>query len=118
MTAQRNLMRSSASKKKRSVKLTPKLRAFCDRLGIASYVAAVTEIVGDCFEVVGPITLRPECDPETGEEWLVVDVNVRGSVAGVMEQYHRYTDRKLAALPVAKADRIRLSHHIAEHEPA
>ncbi len=111
-------MRSTTNKKKRTVKMTPKLRAFCDRLQITPYVDPVIDIAAECFELVGPIKLRLECDPETGEEWLVVDVHVRGPVAGVTEQYHRYTDRKLAALPVAKADRIRLSHHIAEHEPA
>jgi hypothetical protein len=56
------------------------------------------------------LRMYPECDPESGEEWLVLQIRVPGSVEEVDKQYDRYTAQKIKTLPIKHIASIRLMH--------
>jgi hypothetical protein len=53
-----------------------------------------------------------EEDPETGERWLLIAITVYGEVGEILEQYERYTEQWIAAVPWPERDKIRLSFNI------
>lgn len=56
--------------------------------------------------------LQPEHDPETSEEWLVLDVTIQGDEEKVLDAYGRYIDRWVSAVPWPERNKIRLSYNI------
>ncbi len=96
----------------RPVPLTPELRDFCVRLDILDEAQVVVDLVSQCFPNHQSLTLYPSGNPETDEQWLVVEVSLREEVPEVLRQYDAFTEAKLAAIPNRKHDRIRLSYHV------
>jgi hypothetical protein len=88
--------------------LTEEAKATCRRLGIARYLPVIMRIVEECFPRITHLRTYPEVDPETGEEWLVILIRVRGSAKQVREWYDCYTARKCEALPAKHVAAISL----------
>ncbi len=91
-------------------KLSRELQAFCRRLGILRYVPVALGLLEECFPNSDGLRLYSSADPESGEEWLVVDIRVSGSFKEVDRQYRVYTQRKIELLPVKYLGAIRLHH--------
>jgi hypothetical protein len=79
-------------------------------LGI--YLQIAIDLIQQCFSSIKTIGLVSEKDPDTGEEWLVIDVTVEGSIADVLNRYDQYTDLWVALVPWPQRDKIRLSYDI------
>jgi hypothetical protein len=92
--------------------LSPDLQEFCARLGILEYLAVAVDLARKCFPLVGEPCVHPEQDPETGEEWLILDIRVRGEIDEVLDSYDLYTDLWISSVPWPEGEKIRLSYHI------
>ena len=66
--------------------------SFCSEHGLLSYIPVAIELIERCFPSLQELHLLHEQDPETEEEWLVLDITTRGDEKQVLEAYDRYTD--------------------------
>ena len=103
-------MDASARSLTKSIKMTKEVKNFCRRFGITRYVPVVFHLVEESFLCVARPEIYPECDPETGEEWLVIRVTVKGPLEEVLDQYREYTKKKVEKVPFPHRDAIRLMH--------
>jgi len=106
-------MASTVRTKRSRASLPTDLQAFCKRLGITRYVPVALRLLKECFPKVRDLQMYPECDPESGEEWLVLQIRVPGSVDEVRRQYDDYTRKKIVAIPPRHIASIRLHHYLA-----
>ena len=103
-------MASTVRFKRPAPSLPKEIRDFCKRLGITRYVPIALRLLEECFPRMWDLKMYPECDPESGEEWLVLQIRVPGSAEQVDNQYDQYTARKIKALPIRHIASIRLMH--------
>jgi len=92
--------------------LPPEVRPFCMKEGILNYVPVATDIIEQSFQQIDKIGMAVEEDPETGEGWLLIAITVYGEVGEILEQYERYTEKWVDAVPWPERDKIRLSFNI------
>lgn len=92
--------------------LSADLLDFCSRHGILSYLPVALDSIETCFSSMQELHLQPEHDPETSEEWLVLDVTIQGDEEKVLDAYGRYIDRWVSAVPWPERNKIRLSYNI------
>lgn len=71
--------------------VTPEVRRFCTKHGIEQYLSSTIELVKNCFEDVREFYLEIEEDPETGEEWVSINITVAGTIEEVLAGYDQYT---------------------------
>lgn len=88
------------------------VRRFCAKHGIEQYLSSTIELVKSCFEDIRELYLEIEEDPETGEEWLSINVTVAGTIEEVLASYEQYTSRLLSRVPWPQRSKFRLSYNI------
>lgn len=104
-------MASAARAAIKSPTLTKDISAFCTRLGIKKYLPIAVRIVAESFPTAGEVEIHPESDPESGEDWLVLQIAVSGTRTEIRRQYDRYVARKIEQIPWPQRDAIRLLHY-------
>jgi hypothetical protein len=82
------------------------------RQGLRQDLLTAIELMRQCFVKVHAYRLRLEQDPETGEEWLVLDVTLQEDVDAVLAHCDIYTDRWIAQTPWPERDKIRLVYNV------
>ena len=87
--------------------LSPAARAFCENHGLVPFVDTFAGTVSALFNLVEPPAFSLSCDPESGEEWLVVAATARGSVREIRDAYHGFTSRWLGSMPAVVQDHVR-----------
>jgi len=90
----------------------PEVVQFCIQERISNYVPVAVDIIERSFRNVAETEMRVEEDPETGEKWLMIAIAVQGTVEDVLQDYDRYTESCLAAVPWPECHKIRLSFDI------
>jgi hypothetical protein len=91
--------------------MTPEIDAFCLRLGVRKHVPIAIQIVEESFSSARELALEREQDPETGEEWLVLDLTISGGVDDFLREYDQFTEKKVRMIPWPEVLKIRLSWH-------
>lgn len=92
--------------------LSADLLHFCSRQGILPYLPVAIESIEACFSSIQELHLQPEQDPETGAEWLVLNVTIQEDEEKVLDAYGRYTDRWVSAVPWPERNKVCLSYNI------
>ena len=92
--------------------IPPEVFQFCNQERIVNYVPVAVDIIERSFRNVAETEMRVEEDPETGEKWLMIAIAVQGTVEDVLQDYDRYTESWLAAVPWPECHKIRLSFDI------
>ena len=92
--------------------LSDELANFCSAHGLLSYIPVAVELIERCFPSLQELRLLHEQDPETDEEWLVLDITLQGDEEPVLEANDRYTDSWVAAVPWEIQQKVRLSYNI------
>jgi hypothetical protein len=92
--------------------VTPDALAYCLRHGFRQYLLIAIDLMRQCFSRVEDTHLRLEQDPETAEEWLVLDVTLQEDVEEVLANCDAYTDRWIAQVPWPERDQIRLVYNV------
>ena len=95
-----------------SADLSPEVERFCAAQGLLSHISVALDLVRRCFPCDHEPTLQTEQDPETGEEWVAIDIRVRAETTDFLERYDRYTDEFVARIPWPRRDKIRLSYQL------
>ena len=89
--------------------VTPDALAYCLQHGLRHYLLLAIDLIHQCLSSVEACHLRLEQDPETGEEWLGLDVTLQEDVEEVLANCDAYTDRWLRRFPGQSARRSSLS---------
>ncbi|MBM4349611.1 MAG: hypothetical protein FJ106_06970 [Deltaproteobacteria bacterium] len=92
--------------------IPPEVFQFCNQERIVKYVPVAVDIIERSFRNLAESEMRVEEDPETGEKWLMIAIAVQGTVEDVLQDYDRYTESWLAAVPWPECHKIRLSFDI------
>ncbi len=92
--------------------LSDELTNFCSEHGLLSYIPVAMELIERCFPSLQELHLLHEQDPETDEEWLVLDITLQGDEKQILEAYDRYTDSWVVAVPWPAQQKVRLSYNI------
>jgi hypothetical protein len=86
---------------------------FCKSRDLVPYLMTVYSLVGQSFDLLGPVQSGREEDAETGEQWIEIAVTVRGEIAQVLDAYDRFMDRWLNSVPAFVRDSFRLAYRVA-----
>lgn len=92
--------------------LSPHVIQFCSQKSILTYLQRAIETIYDCFPSVKNLRVLPEQDPETDEEWLLIDVTLEGNVTEILDLYDEYTRRWVTLTPLSVRDNIRVTYNI------
>jgi len=92
--------------------LSAGLLDFCSRQGILPYLPVAIELIETCFSSIQELQLQLEHDPDTSEEWLVLDITIQGDEEEILDAYGRYVDHWVSAVPWPGRNKIRLSYNI------
>jgi hypothetical protein len=90
----------------------PEMAQFCIQERIVNYVPVAIDIIERSFRNLAETKMRVEEDLETGEKWLMIAIAVHGTVEDVLQDYDRYTESWLTAVPWPECHKIRLSFDI------
>jgi hypothetical protein len=86
---------------------------FCFQQQILRHLPIVIEVIEKNFLITtNEIEMKPEIDPETGEEWLDFNIRVKGEVNEVLDKYDKYTDLLVSSVPSSARYYMRLSYNI------
>lgn len=91
---------------------TDNLYDFCIRHDLSFYLSMAIGLMRDSFPSLKRFSLQLELDPDTSEEWILIDFDVKGEIEEILEEYDRYTDRWVKAAPWPQRDKIRTSFNI------
>jgi len=83
------------------------VQSFCEREGLLDYLRRAGDLVERGFPCVGASRVQVDRDPETGEEWVTVNLAVEGG-GDLLERYDRYTRAWVAQVPWPQRSKIRL----------
>ncbi len=61
--------------------LTDEVREFCERHALFDHLAKALELAREYFTIVGKPVVVFEQDPDNGEEYLVLEIQIQGSVS-------------------------------------
>ena len=86
---------------------------FCFQQQILQHLPIAIEVIEKSFlTTINKIGMKPEIDPETGEEWLDFKVGIKGEVEEVLDKYDKYTESLVSLLPGSARYKMRLSYNI------
>ncbi len=71
--------------------LSEEVREFCERHELFGHLAKALDLARQHFTIVGEPVIAYEQDPDNGEEYLMLEIQARGSVSEVVETHSRYT---------------------------
>ena len=92
--------------------LSPDILHFCSQQGLLGYLTIAVNLIERCFPTLQELHPHRETAPETGEEWLRLDVTLHGEIDEILEHYDKYTDLWVSLVPWPECDKIQLSYDI------
>lgn len=96
----------------RRIVLSQSLYNFCLRYNIQNYLQVAINLAKECFPSLNEVQLYLEQDPDTREQWLVIDATVGGEVDEILSKYDKYTDLWVSSVPWPERSKIVLSYNI------
>jgi hypothetical protein len=87
--------------------------AFCTRHGVGPQLEVATRLLSECFPSAQAITVRVNEDPETADEWLVVNAVVQGDADKAFEAHQECLKRWVAAVAWPASGLICLTYTFA-----
>jgi len=92
--------------------ILPNVLQFCHREGVFQYLLIAIELAQKHFPSIYGKQIELEQDPDTGEEWIILDVTIDGEVAKLLKNYDRYTDDWISSVPWPERTKVRFSYNI------
>lgn len=84
---------------------------FADRNGLVQPVITYTKLARKFFTVVGSTDCRIAKDPETNEKFLVLHMNISGSLEDILSSEDRFRSSLVRAIAPEKLYHIRFSYN-------
>jgi len=94
------------------IDLSPEVNGFCKRKGISKYLKAAIEIIRNAFASIKELDFIIEKDPDTDDEWLLIDIKVDGTIEEILAYYDVYIEQWVTTAPAIARDKIKLSYGI------
>jgi hypothetical protein len=85
---------------------------FCSQQGVLPPLSVALALIEQCFPSLRELHLQPEHDPETGEEWLGLEITLQDQEDQVLAAYDQYTSQWVATVPWPERQKVRLSYNI------
>jgi len=92
--------------------ITPEIIEFCSQERITSYLPSAVNSVEKNFPTTTELKIEVEQDPETEEEWIVLNVTIRGEVDEVLDNYDKYVNYWVSTVPWPERQKIRLLYNV------
>ena len=80
--------------------------------GLSQFLHKAFDIIYQSFPLIRDVRLLQEQDPETDEEWILIDITVDGDIEEVLDSYDNYVKKWVSSVPSALRENIRLSYNI------
>jgi hypothetical protein len=88
------------------------LSDFCGRHELSTHLHVAIGLLRTSFPSVDRFNLQIERDPETGDEWILINFDVTGEIEDVLLWYDRYTELFVKSVPWPERDKIRMAYNI------
>jgi hypothetical protein len=93
--------------------VTNEALSFCSHHGVLQYLLPTIDLIEKCFpSLQEDISLEIVEDPESDEEWLTFNIDVKGEVEEILEDYDNYTTMFVSEVPCPERDKFRLLYNI------
>jgi hypothetical protein len=92
--------------------LSKELSDFCVRYELSTHLRVAIGLLKTSFPSVERLNLQLERDPETGDEWILINFDVTGEVEDVLSRYDHYTELFVKSVPWPDRDKIRIAYNI------
>ncbi len=83
---------------------------FSEKHGLRGHLATAIRLLNDCFAGARGGHLKLEHDPETEEEWLVIEFEIGGKIEDILNSYDHFTGLWISSVPWPEREKIRLSY--------
>lgn len=83
---------------------------FSEAHGLSPHFTRAIKLLNDCFVGAEIRSLTLQNDPETEEEWLVIEFKTPGKIEDILDNYDRYTDAWISSVPWPEREKIRISY--------
>lgn len=99
-------------KKQLEAQLNQNIADFSIKKGLRQYLQTAFDIIYQSFPLIRELRLLQEQDPETDEEWLLIDITVDGEIEEILDSYDNYVKKWVSSAPSSIRENIRLSYNI------
>lgn len=79
---------------------------------VKQHLVKAISLVNKYFIEALTMDVHWEQDPETDEEWIVLEVTIEDKIDQVLEKYDQYSDEWVSSVPWPEREKIRLSYNI------
>lgn len=99
-------------KKQLEAQLDQNIADLLIKKGLRQYLQTAFDIIYQSFPLIRELRLLQEQDPETDEEWLLIDITVDGEIEEVLDSYDNYVKKWISSVPSSVRKNISLSYNI------
>ena len=86
---------------------------YCEEHDLKNHLVTCVDLIRENFPTLRRIEIYGDADPEfEGEDWIVMEAEVRGSVKEVLRDYDNYTGAVVRAIPWPHRQRLVFSYFI------
>lgn len=79
---------------------------------LQSYLDITIDLIDEFFTSLESSYIEVENDPEFEDEWLLINIAIRGDINSVVEQYDLFISEYVKMIPLPERNKIRLSYDI------
>ena len=91
--------------------LPEEVEHFCQREGLLGYLEHAYELIERHFGAVDDLRVGMQPDPETGDEWVSVEITVEDA-DDLLDHYESYTREWVASVPWPERVKILLAFYV------
>jgi len=91
------------------------VQIFADQHGLQSELNAIVAVVTGTFDLTAPLAFDVRNDDETGESWIEISAEVRGSSEQVIAARREYMRKTRACVSTGGQERLRLFLTVADN---
>ncbi len=92
--------------------ISQEILQICDIWGIRDYLFLAIDLIKAHFPTFQDINITFDKDQEVDEEWLTLDVTIKGEIDEILDEYDKYSENFIYSVPWPERDKIRLSYDI------
>jgi hypothetical protein len=93
---------------------TEEATAFIARRNLQATVDVALELIKDLIPGITKLRSAVRSDPEMGEEWVSIDVEVKAGVDAVLNADRKLVEQWIEKVPIEVSDLVRISYKFAD----
>lgn len=84
--------------------------SFCLEHDLIGHLEVATNLINRCFPSVERAALSLEHDPDTTDEWLIIEFEIAADISEILDKYDQLTDLWVSIVPWPARGKIRFSY--------